>query len=218
MGPKKQKGGDNAKMDVDMLAEVLGNILSEKVSLKEKIATSDLLELKRALNPVNNMITKELTTEFIRNLAAIFKNTPGGLPDEIKNNIEGLINDNDTVNVNANGYDFFKSPIVAEVKANIPYEGDKYGASQKNGLIKDLKGLLLDPDDPDRPKKKRGQDLTNEYKFLVVLDYNHFDYKTLDAVKDLVKGDEFKEVKIIEDINEPQPLDKRHVYIVMLKL
>ena len=77
MGPKKQKGGDNAKMDVDMLAEVLGNILSEKVSLKEKIATSDLLELKRALNPVNNMITKELTTEFIRNLAAIFKNTPG---------------------------------------------------------------------------------------------------------------------------------------------
>lgn len=218
MGPKKQKGGDNAKMDVDMLAEVLGNILSEKVSLKEKIATSDLLELKRALNPVNNMITKELTTEFIRNLAAIFKNTPGGLPDEIKNNIEGLINDNDTVNVNANGYDFFKSPIVAEVKANIPYEGDKYGASQKNGLIKDLNGLLLDPDDPDRPKKKRGQDLTNEYKFLVVLDYNRFDYNTLNAVKDLIKNDEFKEVKIIEDINEPQPLDKGHVYIVMLKL
>ena len=120
--------------------------------------------------------------------------------------------------MNANGYDFFKSPIVAEVKANIPYEGDKYGASQKNGLIKDLNGLLLDPDDPDRPKKKRGQDLTNEYKFLVVLDYNRFDYNTLNAVKDLIKNDEFKEVKIIEDINEPQPLDKGHVYIVMLKL
>lgn len=218
MMPKKKKVCDNAKIDEDMLAEVLGNILSEKVSLKEKIATSDLLELKRALNPVNNMITKQLTNEFIRNLAAIFKNTQNGLPDEIRNNIDGLINDNDSVNVNANGYDFFKSPVVAEVKANIPYEGDKYGASQKNGLIKDLNGLLLDPDDPGRPKKKRGRDLTNEYKFLVVLDYNRFDYNTFDAVKDLIKGDEFKEVEIIEDIKKPQPLDKKHVYIVMLEL
>ena len=219
MTKEKQKVSDNDKMDVNKLAEVLGNILCEKTPLKEEIATSDLLELKRALNPVNNMITKELTTKFIRNLVAIFQNTPGGLPDEIRNNIDGLINDNDSVNVNANGYDFFKSPVVAEVKANIPYEGDKYGASQKNGLIKDLNGLLLDPEDPGRPKKKRGRDLTNEYKFLVVLDYKRFDYyKTLDAVKDLIKGDEFKDVEIIEKINEPQTLDKKHVYIVMLEL
>ena len=90
---------------------------------------------------------------------------------------------------------------------------------KKNGLIKDLNGVLLDPEDPGRPKKKRGRDLTNEYKFLVVLDYKRFDYyKTLDAVKDLIKGDEFKDVEIIEKINEPQTLDKKHVYIVMLEL
>ena len=136
MAKEKQKVSDNDKMDVNKLAEVLGNILCEKTPLKEEIATCDLLELKRALNPVNNMITKELTTKFIRNLVAIFQNTPGGLPDEIRNNIDGLINDNDSVNVNANGYDFFKSPVVAEVKANIPYEGDKYGASQKKRLDK----------------------------------------------------------------------------------
>ena len=218
MAEKKQKDGDNATINKKELANVLGCILSVPTPLKEDIATSDWLELKRALNPVNNMITKELTTKFIKNLVAIFQNTPGGLPDEIRNNIDGLINDNDSVNVNANGYDFFKSPIVAEVKANIPYVGDKYGASQKNGLIKDLNGLLLDPEDPGRPKKKRGRDLTNEYKFLVVLDYKRFDYNTLDAVKDLIKGDEFKEVEIIEDIKEPQPLDKKHVYIVMLDL
>ncbi len=218
MAKEKYKDGDNATINKKELANVLGCILSVPTPLKEDIATSDWLELKRALNPVNNMITKELTTKFIKNLVAIFQNTPGGLPDEIRNNIDGLINDNDSVNVNANGYDFFKSPIVAEVKANIPYVGDKYGASQKNGLIKDLNGLLLDPEDPGRPKKKRGRDLTNEYKFLVVLDYKHFDYNTLDAVKDLIKGDEFKEVEIIEDIKEPQPLDKKHVYIVMLDL
>lgn len=218
MAKEKYKDGDNATINKKELANVLGCILSVPTPLKEDIATSDWLELKRALNPVNNMITKELTTKFIKNLVAIFQNTPGGLPDEIRNNIDGLINDNDSVNVNANGYDFFKSPIVAEVKANIPYVGDKYGASQKNGLIKDLNGLLLDPEDPGRPKKKRGRDLTNEYKFLVVLDYKRFDYNTLDAVKDLIKGDEFKEVEIIEDIKEPQPLDKKHVYIVMLDL
>ena len=218
MAKEKYKDGDNATINKKELANVLGCILSVPTPLKEDIATSDWLELKRALNPVNNMITKELTTKFIKNLVAIFQNTPGGLPDEIRNNIDGLINDNDSVNVNANGYDFFKSPIVAEVRANIPYVGDKYGASQKNGLIKDLNGLLLDPEDPGRPKKKRGRDLTNEYKFLVVLDYKRFDYNTLDAVKDLIKGDEFKEVEIIEDIKEPQPLDKKHVYIVMLDL
>ena len=218
MAKEKYKDGDNATINKKELANVLGCILSVPTPLKEDIATSDWLELKRALNPVNNMITKELTTKFIKNLVAIFQNTPCGLPDEIRNNIDGLINDNDSVNVNANGYDFFKSPIVAEVKANIPYVGDKYGASQKNGLIKDLNGLLLDPEDPGRPKKKRGRDLTNEYKFLVVLDYKRFDYNTLDAVKDLIKGDEFKEVEIIEDIKEPQPLDKKHVYIVMLDL
>ena len=219
MAEKKQKDGDNAKMDVDKLAEVLSNILREKTPLKEKIATSDLLELKRALNPVNNMITKELTIKFIRNLNLIFQKTLGELPDEIKNKIEELVNDSDAVNVNANGYDFVKHPIVAEVKGNIPYEGNKYGASQKTGLKKDLNGLLLPPNDPKKTSKKRKFDLKNDYKFLVVLNYNRHGCDTLNSVEDFRNGYEFKEnVKIIKDINDPPSLDKKHVYIVMLKL
>ena len=208
---------NNNEIDRNKLSEVLCNILSEKTQLKENIATSDLLELKRALNPVNNFITKELTDAFIKNLEKIFANTPGALPDELKNTNK-LLNDNAAVNVNANGYDFFKSPIIAEVKANIPYEKIKYGASQKSGLRKDINGLL------DAKEKKRGDELSlkDYYKFLVILDYDRYDYKSSDAVEELKQSYEkqhnLNDKLVIIDIEKPDRLDKDHVYIVKLKL
>jgi hypothetical protein len=214
---KKQNNNDNAKMDKEKLTEVLSNILSEKIPLKENIPTSDMLELKRALNPVNNFITKELTDEFIKNLEKIFANTPDALPDELKNTDE-LLNDNAAVNVNANGYDFFKAPIIAEVKANIPYEKNKYGASQKSGLTKDINGLL----DAKNKKGGDGVSLEDYYKFLVILDYERNDYKSSDAVEDLKKCYEKKhnlnDTLVILDISKPVKLDKDHIYIVKLKL
>lgn len=214
---KKQNNNDNAKMDIEKLTEVLSNILSEKIPLKENISTSDLLELKRALNPVNNFITKELTDEFIKNLEKIFAKIPGALPGELKNTDE-LLKDNAAVNVNANGYDFFKAPIIAEVKANIPYEKNKYGASQKSGLTKDINGLL----DAKNKKGTDGVSLKDYYKFLVILDYERNDYKSEDAVEDLKKCYEKKnnlnDKLVILDINKPVELDKKHVYIVKLKL
>lgn len=214
---KKQNNNDNAKMDIEKLTEVLSNILSEKIPLKENISTSDLLELKRALNPVNNFITKELTDEFIKNLEKIFAKIPGALPGELKNTDE-LLNDNADVNVNANGYDFFKAPIIAEVKANIPYEKNKYGASQKSGLTKDINGLL----DAKNKKGGDGVSLEDYYKFLVILDYERNDYKSSDAVEDLKKCYEkrnnLNDKLVILDINKPVELDKDHVYIVKLKL
>jgi hypothetical protein len=214
---KKQNNNDNAKMDKEKLTEVLSNILSEKISLKENIPTSDMLELKRALNPVNNFITKELTDEFIKNLEKIFANTPDALPDELKNTDE-LLNDNAAVNVNANGYDFFKAPIIAEVKANIPYEKNKYGASQKSGLTKDINGLL----DAKNKKGGDGVSLEDYYKFLVILDYERNDYKSSDAVEDLKKCYEKKhnlnDTLVILNISKPVKLDKDHIYIVKLKL
>lgn len=214
---KKKNNNDNAKMDIEKLTEVLSNILSEKIPLKENISTSDLLELKRALNPVNNFITKELTDEFIKNLEKIFAKIPGALPGELKNTDE-LLNDNADVNVNANGYDFFKAPIIAEVKANIPYEKNKYGASQKSGLTKDINGLL----DAKNKKGGDGVSLEDYYKFLVILDYERNDYKSSDAVEDLKKCYEkrnnLNDKLVILDINKPVELDKDHVYIVKLKL
>jgi hypothetical protein len=214
---KKQNNNDNAKMNIEKLTEVLSNILSKKISLKENISTSDLLELKRALNPVNNFITKKLTDEFIKNLEKIFAKIPDALPDKLKNTDE-LLKDSAAVNVNANGYDFFKAPIIAEVKANIPYEKNKYGASQKSGLTKDINGLL----DAKNKKGTDGVSLKDYYKFLVILDYERNDYKSEDAVEDLKKCYEKKnnlnDKLVILDINKPVELDKDHVYIVKLKL
>lgn len=215
----KTKKNTNDKIDKNELSNALNNVLSKPTSLKEKINLSDLLELKRALNPINNMITKELTIKFIKNLKNIFANTPGSLPNELKNTDE-LLKDNAAVNVNANGYDFFKNPIIAEVKANIPYAGNKYGASQKSGLTKDINGLL------DTKEKKGGdkQELSLKvyYKFLVILDYNRYGYSSVDAVEELKKSYEKKynlnDKLVILDINKPVKLDKDHVYIVKLKL
>ncbi len=215
----KTKKNTNDKIDKNELSNALNNVLSKPTSLKEKINLSDLLELKRALNPINNMITKELTIKFIKNLKNIFANTPGSLPNELKNTDE-LLKDNAAVNVNANGYDFFKNPIIAEVKANIPYAGNKYGASQKSGLTKDINGLL-------DTKEKKGGDkhelsLKVYYKFLVILDYNRYGYSSVDAVEELKKSYEKKynlnDKLVILDINKPVKLDKDHVYIVKLKL
>lgn len=176
-----------------------------------------MLELKRALNPINNEITKALTGEFIKNIKKIFAKTPGALPDELKNTDE-LLKDNAAVNVNANGYDFFKAPIIAEVKANIPYEKIKYGASQKSGLTKDINGLL----DAKNKKGGDGVSLKDYYKFLVILDYERNGYKSSDAVEELKKSYEKKHNQndklVILDINKPVELDKDHVYIVKLKL
>lgn len=213
----KKKTNDNDKINRNELSNALNNVLCKPTSLKEKITLSDLLELKRALSPINNFITKELTDEFIKNLEKIFANTPGALPDELKNTNK-LLNDNAAVNVNANGYDFFKAPIIAEVKANIPYKKNKYGASQKSGLTKDINGLL----DAKNKKGTDGVSLEKYYKFLVILDYERNDYKSEDAVEDLKKCYEKKnnlnDKLVILDINKPVELDKKHVYIVKLKL
>ena len=136
-----------------------------------------------------------------------------------------MLNDNAAVNVNANGYDFFKDPIIAEVKANIPYEKNKYGASQKSGLTKDINGLLDAKEKKGGDKQKKDGDklcLDDYYKFLVILDYERNDYKSSDAVEEFKKSYEKKynlnDKLVILDINKPVKLDKDHVYIVKLKL
>lgn len=213
----KKKTNDNDKINKNELSNALNNVLCKPTPLKEKITLSDLLELKRALSPINNMITKELTSKFIKNLEKLFAKNSNSLPNELKNTNK-LLNNNAAVNVNANGYDFFKFPIIAEVKANIPYGKYKYGASQKSGLTKDINGLL-------DAKQKKGGDklcLDDYYKFLVILDYNRYGYSSVDAVEELKNSYEKKhnlnDKLVILDINKPVKLDNDHIYIVKLKL
>lgn len=118
----------------------------------------EITALKKAVSTVNNVITlsvTELFVDFLRN-----KNIIGEEQyQEIKKQIENT-------KPNANGYDieYNGDPrIVAEVKCNIPVNGDSFGAAQRTGIIEDIESLQ---------NGKGKSSITNTedyYKFMVVL-------------------------------------------------
>ena len=118
----------------------------------------EITALKKAVSTVNNVITlsvTELFVDFLRN-----KNIIGEEQyQEIKKQIENT-------KPNANGYDieYNGDPrIVAEVKCNIPVNGDSFGATQRTGIIEDIESLQ---------NGKGKSSITNTedyYKFMVVL-------------------------------------------------
>ena len=103
---KKKTSPDNDKIDLKKLKIALKNVLdNEEVPLKENITVNDWLELKIALNPINNFITKKLTIAFINKLEIIFKNTQDSRLKGINvSDLEKKYDDEE--NVNKNGYDF----------------------------------------------------------------------------------------------------------------
>ena len=226
---------ENAKIDKDKLLHSLKNVLDGEISLKKDISLNAWLELKKAVYPINNYITTELTIKFINKLNLIFKNTRDVMGTILEDDLKALKEYYGKLNVNANGYDFIAQipelrksfpPITAEVKANIPYDIKKYGSSQKSGLIKDAEGLSKhdeeqkDKSEPTKTIKKREKhNPTDDYKFLVVLDYNEGEYDSKSAVNDLktilTKDKKVIDVEIV-DLDNPQEITKDKIYIVML--
>ena len=226
---------ENAKIDKDKLLHSLKNVLDGEISLKKDISLNAWLELKKAVYPINNYITTELTIKFINKLNLIFKNTRDVMGTILEDDLKALKEYYGKLNVNANGYDFIAQipelrksfpPITAEVKANIPYDIKKYGSSQKSGLIKDAEGLSKhdeeqkDKSEPTKTIKKREKhNPTDDYKFLVVLDYNEGEYDSKSAVNDLktilTKDQKVIDVEIV-DLDNPQEITKDKIYIVML--
>ena len=223
---------ENAKIDKIKLLQSLQNVVNEKITLKDNISLETWLELKKAVYPINNYITTELTIKFIDKLNHIFKNTPDVKEVILENDLQILRDYYGKQNVNSNGYDFITKKneenettkiselnksfphITAEIKANIPYDGNKYGSSQKTGLTKDVRGLR----EPEK-KQKDKHDPTNDYKFLVVLDYYLGDYDSKKAVEDLIKllTKNRNEIDVeIVDLENPQKITKEKIYIVML--
>lgn len=226
---------ENAKIDKDKLLHSLKNVLDGEISLKKDISLDAWLELKKAVYPINNYITTELTIKFINKLNLIFKNTRDVMGTILEDDLKALKEYYGKLNVNANGYDFIAQipelrksfpPITAEVKANIPYNIKKYGSSQKSGLIKDAEGLSKhdeeqkDKSEPTKTIKTREKhNPTDDYKFLVVLDYNEGEYDSKSAVNDLktilTKDQKVIDVEIV-DLDNPQKITKDKIYIVML--
>lgn len=120
-----------------------------------------LIDLKKALSDINNLITLKTSIAFVDYLKRIEK-----VNEELAKEIISEINE---TNANANGYDIvcnkdFK--FIAEVKCNIPCcnDGKKYGANQINSIKSDLKGLKK------RKKKSNLKKIGEYYRFMVVLE------------------------------------------------
>lgn len=160
----------------------------------KRLTINDLVEMKKAISNINNLITLRVTFSFIDEICRL------GIV-----NIEQAERMNKEVNEqhpNTNGFDVQNREcrIIAEIKCNIPVGEKSFGAAQKNALKKDLQGL--------RNGKTKGDidNVGNYYKFMVIQDVSNARL----AMKELY-GDDCVE---LVDKN----IDTNHIYIVYIKL
>lgn len=160
----------------------------------KRLTTNDLVEMKKAISNINNLITLRVTLGFIDEICRM----------DIVNNeqAERMMKEVDEQHPNTNGFDVQDKEcrIIAEIKCNIPVGEKSFGAAQKNALKKDLQGL--------RNGKTKGDidNVDNYYKFMVIQDVS----KARIAMKELY-GDDCVE---LVDNN----IDTDHIYIVYISL
>jgi len=168
------------------------------------LTVDQLVQLKRILSDINNVITLRLSLSFANWISAKFELSDDEIAN-IRNSILGT-------KPNANGYDIdINAPIniTAEVKCNIPInDGCKYGSSQKKGIEKDLKGLKYG--------KKKAPLRDSAFRFLALYDHRGVREATVDLVKN-IEPELRNSVKFIEAANIKN-LDKDRIYIVFLSL
>lgn len=179
----------------------LTSICEGEFKLKEKVSLSDLVQAKVAFSAINNLITKELTKLFINKLAICGKISE----DQEQVALEQV----DTTSVNANGYDFvLESPkIIAEVKGNIPYKGNRYGVAQIKGIKKDIDGLRYG-------KYKALQTPCDYAKFLIVLDTPETNAR--EAIESLMG--KMTDIKFVNQATDLDLNDKQSIHILLIPL
>ena len=99
----------------------------------QNLDIAQIIELKKTLSTVNNIITLKAAQAFVWKL---------DIDPKVKEDIDAEINKQSG---NENGYDIkwddgdYK--FIAEVKCNIPADGDKFGPGQLEGIYKDIVSL-----------------------------------------------------------------------------
>ena len=160
----------------------------------KRLTTNDLVEMKKAISNINNLITLRVTLGFIDEICRL------GIVNNER--AERMRKEVDEQHPNTNGFDVQDKEcrIIAEIKCNIPVGEKSFGAAQKNALKKDLQGL--------RNGKTKGDidNVDNYYKFMVIQDVS----KARIAMKELY-GDDCVE---LVDKN----IDTDHIYIVYISL
>lgn len=160
----------------------------------KRLTTNDLVEMKKAISNINNLITLRVTLGFIDEICRM---------DIVHNEqAERMRKEVDEQHPNTNGFDVQDKEcrIIAEIKCNIPVGEKSFGAAQKNALKKDLQGL--------RNGKTKGDidNVDNYYKFMVIQDVS----KARIAMKELYGND------CVELVDKN--IDTDHIYIVYISL
>jgi hypothetical protein len=130
----------------------------EKQDYYTKLTTEQFISLKSVLSEINNIVTLKVSSSLADWISSNFQ-----LTSEAR---KVILNSISSLKPNSNGYDIRikEPPIIAEVKCNIPInEGNEYGSQQKNGLLKDIDGLL-------NGKKKVGEEVKGYFKLIGIYD------------------------------------------------
>ena len=172
MSKKSQKDIKNIK---DRLVDFNTRLLEFWKPIKDnfisrgRLTMDEMIRLKQNVSDVNNIITLLVTYLFVKQLNDKYHFVKTLNIDDIDNK------------PNTNGYDFVyktdNSIIIAEVKCNLPCGGNNtFGPEQKNGIIKDLNGLVNYKGVRNKEQQsiigKKGEYFNDAFKFMVLLDGN----------------------------------------------
>lgn len=173
------------------------SVFKNKMDYYSLLTMTNLIDLKKAVSNINNIITLRTTLGFIDYLwkMRLISNVE---MNQMKNSVL-------STNVNSNGYDVENCGIVAEIKCNIPVNTSSYGAAQEKSIIEDLDGLHYGKSTSRTYPK-------NCYKFMVLLDV----YGVRTSMQKLVNKLSYRD--IIEELSRNTKLSKDKIYIVYLKL
>ena len=147
----------------DDLEQQFNDFFRESLNVAEayrQLSSDQILQLKRVLSNIHNLLTLETTVAFVNLLKA-----DGILSQEQAEKVLGAVN---AQHANANGFDVLceEPRLIAEVKCMLPCEGknkDRFGAAQRAGLWKDLTALSKGKE------KAEDVDVTKCAKYMVVL-------------------------------------------------
>jgi hypothetical protein len=182
---------------------ISSKVTSEYKDYYSKLSIEDFVDIKTTLSDINNIITYKTTIRFLDWLREHFS--------YVDANYQVYLNEVLEAKPSGNGYDIMVTGdvnIISEIKCNKPINnGFKFGSAQRNGIIKDIQGLL-------EGKSKVKFDPNEAYKFLVIYDFGEH---TLKATEHLIKNIPLDYRGKVEFYENQTQLTFDKVYIVFIK-
>lgn len=200
--------------------------------LEHKCLTmNQMIKFKTVSKDIDNILTLMVAYRFVEKLQGITLNKTKPFEQITPKVIDAR--------PNANGYDIvYKKDdliLVAEIKCIMPCENNNttYGAEQKEGIIKDLTGLVKIKDKAIEQKQIEEQEFNNAYKFMVLIDGNQTAMnqileqinkyppkkmkKELKALADFLKGSENINKMSIVNFEDSKTLSTSKVYVMYIQ-